>query len=114
MVTWMPPMTPNGIIRSYRVELTRMGDSNDTVVSNSTTDNTNTSVIVSMLEKFTTYEVQVFATTVEEGSGSETIMVTTDEDSELLIYYICIMVTKLCVGGSEATRLVYRLCSKVL
>ena len=85
MVTWMPPMASNGIIRLYHVELTRMGNSNDTDVSIFTTDNMTTSLIIGMLEKFTTYEVQVFATTVEEGDGSEILMVTTGEDSELLI-----------------------------
>jgi len=37
-----------------------------------------------MLEKFTTYQVQVFATTVAEGEGSDIVTVTTDEDSELV------------------------------
>ena len=41
---------------------------------------TNTSVIITMLEKFTTYEVQVFATTISEGDGSDVVTVTTDED----------------------------------
>jgi len=35
-----------------------------------------------MLEKFTTYQIQVFATTVSEGIGSEFISLTTDEDSK--------------------------------
>ena len=87
LVTWVPPMTPNGMIRSYRVEFTRMNDSN---VDDVTTDNIATSVIIGMLEKFTTYEVQVFATTVEEGDGSEIVTVTTDEDSELLAYCTCV------------------------
>ena len=82
-------MTPNGIIRSYRVEFTRMNDSND--VDDVTTDNITTSINIDILEKFTTYEVQVFATTIEEGDGSEIVTVTTDEDSELLVYvYMCI------------------------
>jgi len=37
-----------------------------------------------MLEKFTTYQIQVFANTVAEGSGSVTISVTTDEDSKFM------------------------------
>ena len=74
-------MIPNGIIRSYRVQFTRM---NDSIVDNVNTFNT--SVIIEMLEKFTTYMVQVFATTVEEGDGSDEVTVTTDEDSELLTY----------------------------
>ena len=81
VVTWIPPMIPNGIIRSYRVQFTRM---NDSIVDNVNTFNT--SVIIEMLEKFTTYMVQVFATTVEEGDGSDEVTVTTDEDSELLTY----------------------------
>ena len=88
LVTWAPPMTPNGIIRSYRVEFTGMDDSSD--VDNVTTDNMTTSIVIEMLEKFTTYEVQVFATTVEEGNGSEIVTVTTDEDSELSVYCTCV------------------------
>ena len=74
-------MILNGIVRSYRVEFTSIAD-------NFTNDitTTNTSVVIVMLEKFTTYEVQVFATTVAEGNGSNIVTVTTDEDSELLAY----------------------------
>ena len=79
MVTWQSPMIPNGIVRSYRVEFNR---TTDNVVDDITT--TNTSVVIVMLEKFTTYQVQVFATTVAEGDGSDIVTVTTDEDSELL------------------------------
>ena len=82
MVTWQPPLTPNGIIRSYHVEV--FASSTGDVVNEITT--TNTSVIITMLEKFTTYEVQVFATTITEGDGSDVVTVTTDEDSELLAY----------------------------
>ena len=83
MVTWMPPMTPNGIIRSYLVhyyEIDTLADYDDT------TDNMTTSLIIHMLKKFTTYKVQVFANTDEEGKSSEIITVTTDEDSELHLY----------------------------
>ena len=83
MITWMPPMTPNGIIRSYRVQYNEIDTRDDNF---DTTDNMTTSLIIGMLEKFTTYEVQVFATTVEEGNGSEIVTVTTDEDSELHVY----------------------------
>jgi len=38
-----------------------------------------------MLEKFTTYQIQVFAITIAEGSGSVTVSVTTDEDSKLIL-----------------------------
>ena len=72
-------MTRNGIIVSYRVEYTRMTDN---FVGNANT--TNTSVIIGILEKFTTYQVQVFAMTVAEGNGSVIVEVTTDEDSKLL------------------------------
>ena len=61
-----------------------MDDSSD--VDSITTDNMTTSMIIDMLETFTTYEVQMFATTVEEGDGSEIVTVTTDEDSELLVH----------------------------
>ena len=71
-------MIANGIIRSYRVEFTSI---TDRFVDDITT--TNTSVVIVMLEKFTAYQVQVFATTVAEGDGSDIVTVTTDEDSEL-------------------------------
>ena len=78
MVTWQSPMIPNGIIRSYRVEFTNITDSFvDDIVT------TNTSVIIIMLEKFTTYQIQVFATTIAEGDGSDIVTLTTDEDSKL-------------------------------
>ena len=80
MVTWQPPITPNGIVRSYRIEFTTGG-----VADNAYT--INTSIIINMLEKFTTYQIQVFSRTVAEGSGSVTISVTTDEDSKLLLHF---------------------------
>ena len=50
-----------------------------------------------MLERFTAYQIQVFATTVVEGNGSEIVMVTTDEDGKHypltlmshLLYIVC-------------------------
>lgn len=78
MVIWKPPLTRNGIIRSYRVQFTRTTDDS---LGNITT--TNTSVVITMLEKFTAYQIQVFATTVAEGDGSDVVTVTTDEDSKL-------------------------------
>ena len=102
MVTWQPPMTPNGIVEFYRVEFTSTTNYVDQEFSGSSDDivdqafsgstngiineifTTNTSVMISMLEKFTTYEVQVFATTIAEGNGSDVVIVTTDEDSEFL------------------------------
>jgi len=80
MVTWEPPLTHNGIIRSYRIEYNR---TTDDIINNITATN-NESVIITMLEKFTTYQVQVFATTVAEGEGSDIVTVITDEDSELV------------------------------
>ena len=84
IVTWEPPSRPNGIIRSYRVEFSR---SSDGVIDGIST--ASTSVIISLLEKFTTYQVQAFASTVAEGDGSNVVTVTTDEDSKLYITYIC-------------------------
>ena len=43
-------------------------------------------LISSSVKLLTIYEVQVFATAVEEGNGSEIVTVTTDEDSELHVY----------------------------
>ena len=81
-------MILNGMLRSYRVEFTRVTDS---FIDDITA--TNTSVVIVMLEKFTMYQVQVFATTVAEGDGSDIVTVTTDEDSKLLHYVHAYMAT---------------------
>ena len=78
MVTWQPPITPNGIVRSYRIEFTTRGVADNTYT-------VNTSIVINMLEKFTTYQIQLFATTVAEGSGSIIVSATTDEDSKFII-----------------------------
>ena len=84
-------MTPNGIVRFYHVKFTRTTGDVNQEFSGSTDDDVNeiftinTSVIITMLEKFTTYEVQVFATTITEGDGSDVVTVTTDEDSRFII-----------------------------
>ena len=62
-------------MRLYRVLFTTSD-----VVGNTTT--MSTFVNISMLEKFTPYKVQVFATTIVEGIGSEVANVTTDEDGK--------------------------------
>ena len=81
-------MMPNGIIRIYYIEVTKIGDDAGSefpsLVVNVT--GTETSVVIGMLEIFTSFEVQVFAVTVSEGEPSDVVVVTTDEDSELLIY----------------------------
>ena len=79
-------MTPNGMVRSYRVEYT-------TASATTSVNTSSTSVVLTGLEIFTNYQVQVFATTVAEGVGSEIVMVTTDEDSKfrLSMYYISLL-----------------------
>ena len=79
MVTWQPPMTPNGIVRSYRVEYSSGRNTEDI-------STTSTVIIIEMLEKFTIYQVQVFAMTVTEGDGSEIVFVTTDEDCKFNVF----------------------------
>ena len=78
-------MMPNGIIRLYNIEVNKIGDDagSSLVVSVTATE---TSVVIGMLEIFTSYEVQVFAVTISEGESSDVVVVTTDEDGELLIY----------------------------
>ena len=98
-------MTPNGIIRSYRVQYNEIDTNDDNF---DTTDNMTTLLIIGMLEKFTTYEVQVFATTVEQGNGSEIVTVTTDEDSELHVYS-----DDYNTRGPESTRRIYRFYSSL-
>jgi len=75
MVTWQPPITPKGIVRSYRIEY-RSGNFTYHI------DTTNTSIIINMLEIFTTYQIQVFAMTIAEGDGSDIVNVTTNEDGK--------------------------------
>jgi len=75
MVTWQPPTTPNGFVRSYRIEYRSGNFTNDI-------NTTNTSIIIKMLKIFTTYRVQVFAITVVEGDGSKIMNVTTNEDGK--------------------------------
>ena len=90
MVTWEPPMMSHGIIRLYRIEVTKtednVGSQSPSLAVNVT--GTETSVVIGMLEIFTSYEVQVFAITVLEGEPSNVVIVTTDEDSELLTYVV--------------------------
>ena len=87
---------PNGLIRFYSVKFMSIIDQKE--FSGSTDDvneifTSNTSVIITMLEKFTTYEVQVFATTITEGNGSDVVTVTTDEDSKFLaIMLLCLSI----------------------
>ena len=86
MVTWQPPMTPNGIVRFYRVEYTRTPEFSGSGSINTTS----TSVVITMLDNFTTYEVQVFATTITEGDGSDVVIVRTNENSKFLHYLVFI------------------------
>ena len=44
-----------------------------------------------MLEIFATYQVQVFARTVVDGTGSEIVSVTTDQDSKLMLINVMVM-----------------------
>ena len=84
MVTWQPPMTPNGIIRSYQVVVSDSGSrfTNASVDVAYSFNGATTSAILSMLEENTTYSVQVFAVTVSIGQGSDIIMVTTEGNSK--------------------------------
>ena len=83
MVTWQPPLTPNGIIRSYQVELSDSGSGFiNTSVDDYSFNGATTSAVISMLEENTTYLIQVFAITVSTGQGSDIIMVTTEENSK--------------------------------
>ena len=90
MVTWEPPMMPHGIIRLYRIEVTKTEDNigSESLILAVNVNGTETSVVIGMLEIFTSYEVQVFAITVLEGEPSNVVVVTTDEDSELLTYVV--------------------------
>ena len=69
----------NGIIRSYSIKVTAIGDINSEAFlfsSQSTFFNT------SVLSPFTTYSVQVAAVTVETGPFTTSYNITTQEDGE--------------------------------
>ena len=88
MVTWQPPITSNGIVRSYCINYVtgpRCVESNTMIVPNSSQ-----SASINNLEIFTTYRIQVFATTITKGDGSEIVYVTTDEDSKFFFGYLLI------------------------
>ena len=83
-------MMPHGIIRLYRIEVTKTEDNigSESLSLAVNVNGTETSVVIGMLEIFTSYEFQVFAITVLEGEPSNVVIVTTDEDSELLTYIV--------------------------
>jgi len=87
-VTWQPPIKPNGIVRSYRIRYTT-GKTCFRRSNNIRVNATNiSSTIVNNLEKFTEYDIEVFATTISEGDRSITVSVTTDEDSKHCILFL--------------------------
>ena len=82
MVVWSPPAIPRGIITSYTITyyVTSAGENNS---STEETDTDATNGAVDGLMKFTQYSLYVQASTVAGiGDRSETVTVTTDEDSE--------------------------------
>jgi len=94
MVTWQPPITSNGIVRSYCINYVtgpRCVESNTMIVPNSSQ-----SASINNLEIFTTYRIQVFATTITKGDGSEIVYVTTDEDSKFFWLSINLTVSTQC------------------
>ena len=83
-------MMPNGKIRLYHIKVTKMEGKAGSEFPSLVVDvsGTETSVVIGMLEIFTSYEVQVFAVTDVKGEPSDVVVVTTDEDSELLTYVV--------------------------
>ena len=94
MVTWQPPLIPNGIIRSYQVEVSDSGSgfTNTSVDVDYSFDGATNSAVISMLDENATYLIQVFAVTVSIGQGSDIIIVTTEENSKL-----CFMLLSYCI-----------------
>ena len=78
-LTWIPPLTPNGKIFRYNVEVF-LANTNRTVVSSTSIDTT--LIIDSKLEKFTWYEARVQAETIGPGPFSNRIRFLTDEDGK--------------------------------
>ena len=75
MVTWQPPVSPFGIIRSYQVSyLANRG----TTIATSDTDVV-TSTLLTGLSIYTTYTIFVRARTVTLGNNSTAVTVSTDE-----------------------------------
>eukprot|EP00731_Ephydatia_muelleri_P029842 Em0021g365a len=78
MVTWQPPLTPNGIIRGYQVNYFVTGGNGATsVVDTNVTDRT----VLTGLSIYTTYTIFVRAKTVTLGDNSTSVMVSTNEDA---------------------------------
>ena len=75
MVTWQPPLSPNGIIRSYQVSYLANGGTS--LVTNDT--GVVTSTLLTGLSIYTTYTIFVKARTITLGNNSTTIIVSTDE-----------------------------------
>ena len=84
MVTWQPPLTPNGIIRGYQVNYFVTGGNGATsVVDTNVTDST----LLTGLSIYTTYTIFVRAKTVIDGNNSTFVMVATNEDGKFVFYH---------------------------
>ena len=98
-VNWREVPFPDqlGIIRGYRVLMWRTNQSSD-ILRNVTVLIPSQAISFSGLEMYTNYTIQVSAFTVKgAGNKSEPIVVITDEDGKLIIYYYtrwCVMFSK--------------------
>ena len=77
VLSWTPPpiSQQSGIIREYTVNVTEVETASLTVLTSTTT-----SLLVSSLHPYYTYECAVSAYTIEHGPYSEVLTVTTSED----------------------------------
>ncbi len=75
-LSWLPPETPNGIIRHYNIFLDEQDKGlNRTVVAHSTTN-----VIVGGLHPYYTYHLSVKAVTIVSGEPSKMLIFKTLQD----------------------------------
>ena len=83
MVTWQPPLTPNGMIRGYQVNYFVLGGRIETV------DTDTLSTLLTGLSSYVNYTIFVRARTVNLGTNSTFVMASTNEDGKHLLLVTC-------------------------
>ncbi len=78
VLSWQPPVTPNGIISHYLISLLET----NTGANFSYQAHAHTTLSVGDLHPFYTYMIQIYAVTVKTGPPSYELLVSTFEDSE--------------------------------
>ena len=82
LLTWTAPASPNGIIRDYQITIFPIADISD--VTTVSTRGSTLEFSITGLTAFTNYSISILAITVAHGESSDSIIVRTNEGSELL------------------------------